>query len=317
MLIVSSCDEGYFPLVKGLFLSLIPALQRAPDVRLGFVDLGCRQSSLDWIRDHGILIRRPHANIMGALAEERFGNRRAQTCRPFLADFFPEEEFIAWMDADMWVQDIDGLLSIVRSSTDNRNNVFASPEMHFTYTHVGESNVRSAEIYNLNVQFFDHAISTKMSESIVYNSGFFLACAKHPIWSYWRELVREIYLDESRIHSPTALHFAEQVAFNRCIRELGSITQFDPLYNYLCIWTIPFRDSAGVVRLSAPPGLPIGVVHLAGGWRFFGRRYLEAGLLFQGGRYLSPDEHSSITKLVREGGRYARIRAASDPAPAS
>ena len=295
VMIISACDEGYFPLVKGLFLSIIAGSNVPANIRLGFVDVGCGDASLEWLRSRGVVIRQPDVSTMGDLADVRFGIRRAQTCRPFLPRRFPGAKCVAGRGADVWVRGGGGFGELLIAGKKKQDRVFASPEFHFTYTWVMEIEGRSKEVANLNRAFFGDDAAREMARRPVYNSGFILASANHPIWRNWGTFVEGIYLDESAQHPQTAIHFAEQVAFNRSIRELETIEPLDPLYNYLCLWTPPFRDASGIVRLSASPYLPVGALHLAGGWRFFGRKYLQARLLFDEGRYLSANELNSLT----------------------
>lgn len=62
-----ACDEAYFPLCKGLVLSLGEAARffnPAWDVSLHFIDIGCRDESLSFLTRHGAAVhafdRRAH-----------------------------------------------------------------------------------------------------------------------------------------------------------------------------------------------------------------------------------------------------------------
>ena len=57
----------------------------------------------------------------------------------------------------------------------------------------------------------------------------------------------------------------------------------------MCIWALPFRDEAGVVRVPLPPYAPIGIVHLSL-WKLRRNFYFQHGLLFQQGQYLTEAE---------------------------
>jgi hypothetical protein len=60
-----------------------------------------------------------------------------------------------------------------------------------------------------------------------------------------------------------------------------------------CMWALPFRDNAGLVRVPLPPNAPIGIVHLSM-WSARRHLYYDHGLLFQQGRYLSDEERQSL-----------------------
>jgi hypothetical protein len=83
------------------------------------------------------------------------------------------------------------------------------------------------------------------------------------------------------------------LSLNYLAAQTGRAVLVDPLFNFTCIWALPFRDEKGVVRVPLPPNAAIGIVHLSM-WK--GRRqfYLERGLLFQEGRYLSDEERRSL-----------------------
>ena len=304
-LIVSACDQGYFPLVKGLFLSII---ENDPDnrVNLGLLDLGCDNESLDWLRSREVIIKEPDHKILGRLADPEFGVSRAQTCRPFLPQLFPEAGTIAWMDSDMWVQDFAGVHEIISSADRIGDKVFAAPEVHFLYSGANDLDRRRQDIFSLNSTILGSEVAAEMAAIPVFNSGFFATSRNNPLWEAWGQLVSQVYLRGSESIPGSVYHLAEQVAFNRALRLLGSAYAFDPLYNYVCIWSPPYRDSTGKVRLSAPPYTPVGVIHLAGGWRFWGRRYMRANLLYKDGIYLQSQDFLALESASRSVDRYRK-----------
>ena len=103
--LLTSCDEGYFPLAKGLFLSLLDSGKLDASTKLAFMDIGCEERSLTWLRDQGILIVPGTNDAMGALSDKGLGYHRAQTCRAFLPELFPTADILGWIDCDTWFQD--------------------------------------------------------------------------------------------------------------------------------------------------------------------------------------------------------------------
>jgi hypothetical protein len=86
---------------------------------------------------------------------------------------------------------------------------------------------------------------------------------------------------------------AEQIALNYLAYQNTSAILVDPLFNFMCIWTLPSRDEAGVVRVPLPPYAAIGIVHLSL-WKLRRNFYLERGLLFQQGLYLNGEERKRL-----------------------
>jgi hypothetical protein len=80
-------------------------------------------------------------------------------------------------------------------------------------------------------------------------------------------------------------------------RRAGRVTLFDPLYNYVSLWNPPVRDPQLIVMITLPAHVPVGVIHLAGGWRSYGRRCLEAGLLYRSGDYLTLADSAVLSEL--------------------
>ena len=86
---------------------------------------------------------------------------------------------------------------------------------------------------------------------------------------------------------------ADGLSLTRLAAETSRGVMVDPLFNFACIWALPFRDNTGVVRVPLPPHAPIGIVHLSM-WAGRHRFYFEHRLLFQEGRYLTDEERNSL-----------------------
>lgn len=302
IVIVSASDENYFPLLKGLYLSLLDPAILPKNVKISFLDLGLKQSSLDWLLSKGVTIAKIDANIMGDLSSTRYGYRRGQTCRAFLPKIFPDASNIVWMDCDTWVQDLDGFLSIIAESIVNKDRIFISQEVHTGYLWPKfDIRDRISELLEYYGPIFDADMADKLSNSMVFNSGIFVMNSENIIWEEWKREIIRIYVEEYDRHNEKTLHFAEQMSLNMLIRKYDAASSFDPLYNYLCNWNPPFRSEDGVVRTTSAPHLPVGVIHLGGGWKRRGSIYMEKGLLYKSGSYLDDADlaHLSSAMLPR------------------
>jgi hypothetical protein len=58
---------------------------------------------------------------------------------------------------------------------------------------------------------------------------------------------------------------AEQMALNQLAFRTGCAVEVDPPLNFMCMWALPFRDGAGVGRVSQPPNPAVGIVPCRGG----------------------------------------------------
>lgn len=293
-LVVCACDQLYFPMVKGLMLSLLDPGALPDGVGLAFIDVGCSRSSLDWMKSRNVRIRGLDAAIMGDLANPELGYRRAQVCRPFLPKLFPDAKALIWIDSDTWVQDRSIIAYLREALPRNDGHLFIAPECHYSYTFVNEDvRGRRKEMFCYYEPLFGAEIALQLSMLPTLNSGFFAMAAGNPIWGRWEEEIRRIFFDD-RIRCASAVrHMADQIALNVVARQTDRLMLLDPLYNYICLWTIPVRDEQGIVRVALPPHVPLGIVHLAGGWKTHGERYLREGLFYKGGDYLT-DEDSAV-----------------------
>lgn len=286
--VVSACDENYFPLAQGLYLSLIQSGRIPENVNFAFVDIGCSDRSVEWLTARGITVRALDIEVMGKLCDERYSYRRGQTCRAFLPLFFPDADVLVWMDPDMWVQDIAGFLAIVSAAAANSEKVFISQEVHQGFVDPGSSFTdRIAGEAAIFGYHYGPVVGARLSQRPTYNTGLLAISSHHEIWEKWQAEVERIYVtDYQELKDGRYFHFGDQASFNYLLMDLECVEAIDPLYNYVCIWNPPFRSGDGLVRTTAVPHLPIGIVHLAGGWKRLGDLYVQRGLLFDEGSYL-------------------------------
>jgi hypothetical protein len=109
----------------------------------------------------------------------------------------------------------------------------------------------------------------------------------------WAEEIRKLYARDYGADTSLVRHMAEQMALNVLASRTGSAVEVDPLCNFMCMWALPFRDDAGVVRVRLPPSAPIGIVHLSQ-WAARRNLYVGQGLLYQRGDYLSDQERRAL-----------------------
>jgi hypothetical protein len=301
-LITLSSDEKYFPLAKGLILSLIAAKLPASGVALAFVDIGCSSASLAWLADKGVRVIVPDEQIMGVLAHPRFGYHRAQTCRPFLPDLFPNAQTYIWLDCDTWVQRADAIKLLVEVSRANVGKIVLCPESHYSYTKINDNvSARRTELHSYYAPPYGEALAAKMSNKTMLNSGVFALTRNSQIWGAWKDEVKSLYMRTYAQNESLVRHFAEQISLNVLLADRRDCVLIDPLNNYISLWTPPYLDARGVVRVVLPPNAEIGIVHLAG-WGRFGRAYLKRGLLYSAGSYLSVSDENHLLEACRARG---------------
>ena len=289
-LVVFSSDENYFALARGLALSLLACQPEQHDIGLAFIDTGCRDVSLNWLCDRGITVTALDQGLLQHFPRAT-GYRQSLVCRPFLPRIFPEADAIIWLDSDLWVQTVDVLANLRALALAHRNKLFICPEWHYSYLGLNQ-NFAQHHIANLSFYYeatYGPQVAAEMSVRPMFNNGVFAMAADNPLWDAWRREIELLYARNYGQAEDRILHMSEQIALNVLAHRTSSAIPVDPLYNYMCMWGMPFRDPSGVVRVSLPPGSVIGAVHLSQ-WNLRKQLYLDRRLLYQGGDYLTAEE---------------------------
>jgi hypothetical protein len=302
-LVVCSCDHNYFPLAKGLILSILDKGRLPGEIGLALIDIGCETADIDWLNDAGVKVRAADSGIIGRLAAPEFGYQRSQVCRPFLPKIFPEADILIWIDCDAWIQDTSILPYLRTAVLRSGEKLFITPEWHYSYAKINQNVLqRHEEMYSYYAPTFGATIAADMCRRPTLNSGFFAMRAGNPLWHEWEIAVTRLYLQEYARYEQRVRHMAEQIALNVIAARTSDVMLVDPLYNYICLWTPPYRDSDDVVRIALPPHLPVGVIHLAGGWKDLGKMYFDKGLLYKRGSYLTEVDMGTLFPAERKPG---------------
>ncbi len=299
-----ACNEAYMPLCKGLALSLAEAARFTPagmEISRHFVDIGCSHASLAWLQGQGVELHAfsradhpllPRQDLLPPYAD-------AQLCRPFLPQIVPGYDVYVWIDCDIWVQGHDAVPSVAEAVTHCPDKIAICPEYHYGY--LGHRNLRFAVIAQQRwylALYRDEALADELGFRPMYNSGFFALPGQSPLWQAWAEELAGVYAGD---HSadPSVLHYAEQLGLNRLIHERGLQLPVDPLFNYACGGSSVFLNPRGKVVVGYPPFTPVKNVHLLA-FPLYGRMYLDKGLLYRKGAYLTEDERNALVGLLRK-----------------
>jgi hypothetical protein len=106
VMIASSSDSNYYPLLSELFCSLKKHLQDSTNIQYsyGVVDAGIGPADLQQLDDQGIIIR----EMSDALSIPGFKLRGRKYLlstfvRAYLPEYYPGYDIYIWMDADSWI----------------------------------------------------------------------------------------------------------------------------------------------------------------------------------------------------------------------
>ena len=294
-LIVFSCDQKYFPLAKGLVLSLREKNLARDGIGIAFIDIGCEPQSLAWLRQQSVAILPTSHLIALEGVPPVSGYHLAQVCRPFLPRLFPGTKTFIWLDSDLWVQSPEVIRLFASLATKNSDKLFICPECHYAYTTLN-SDIIKFQVTKVGPYYdvaYGRDMATTLSVRPTLNTGVFAMAAQNLLWDMWADEIRRLYGRDYGADTSLVRHMAEQMALNYLALRTGSAVQVDPLFNFMCMWSLPYRDDAGVVRVRLPPYASIGIVHLSQ-WTARRNLYFDQGLLYQRGNYLSDQERRAL-----------------------
>ncbi len=296
--VVFAADAAYFPLVKGLILSLIEAAPSSkPDYV--FLDIGAAPEQRDWIARQGVRVIDGDA-IDRAIdlrpAYETAPYMRAQLVRPFLPQLLPDYERLAWLDADIWIQDpaaIDLLVGLVA----NHKEVMAiAPLIDACYwTHYKPSEEIRIPVELWYRGLFGPEAAAAHGGKCVFSSGVFSAHRDAPVWARWREALARAVANP--VSEPVLRHLAEQTALNLVLHEQGGFLPLGSWFNFnLHLGGAAVRPGDNRVVRGLPPFEAVGVIHLSD-FRLRAAQYRDQRLLYRGGDYLDDEDRAGLARL--------------------
>jgi hypothetical protein len=265
--VVTGSDAKYFRFAADTLRSLL-ALGLAREARLALLDFGLADDQREWALARKIEIvpvgwdialgpsRDPELAKMG-------DGYKAMTARPFLPAYFPGAETIQWIDADAWVQTLEGVRGPLEAA--KRYGFAVVPELHRAYAHLYSGGEGTLAMHrDAAAKSFGDGVAEALSRNPILNSGLFAGRADSPVWAKWREFAT---LGMARHVSK----YTEQIALNlACYATLGSsdsdTVQFLPgEFNFCCGLALPKidRDTRAVLDPKFPHA-PVHVVHLVG-----------------------------------------------------
>ena len=299
-IVVSASDDNYLPVAKGLWLSL----RGIPDVDLGFVDFGHSDETLAWFSENApdTVIRRlpDHIDEMAERLQRQYYHR-ALLLRPYLPDIYPDYECIIWIDSDAWVQE-HSTIGLFRDAVRSRpDSVALTPVLDVTYYPLFDfpGKFIDENVTPVYEAFYGASIAQEFRYRPILACGTFAMHRDCALWHRWRKEVERLY--ERRSEVPTNIfHVADQTAFNYLAYTSGLYTLLDARHSYLANVGRLHRGASGKVETVGPEARTIGIIQISDIVnRGLATKYLEEGLLFERGDYLSKQDHKRLSSIVR------------------
>jgi hypothetical protein len=254
ILVVTSADEAFMPLLSGLVGSLQQWKTRAFD-DLACFDLGLAPKSRQWIEGFATHVVEPGWDLpVNEKLRQEQPELRALTVRPFLPRYFPGYDVYLWIDADAWVQERFALEWLLAAASTGR--LAAVPQVHHAY-------LQTERNFNWRIRHMQACFGQEAGRRLLwdsyFNAGVFALHADAPHWALWAKWF-SLGLEATR-----GKLCCDQTALNQAIwMEQLPVTPLPALCNWLCHLALPRFDVARR-KFCEPiaPGHPIGILHLS------------------------------------------------------
>jgi hypothetical protein len=220
----------------------------------------------------------------------------AQLVRPFLPKLLPEYAALAWLDSDMWVQDVTAIEHLRFLVANHPLGMAVAPLIDPCYwPFYRDQTPIHAETAGWYRGLFGDFEATAFATRCLFSSGLVAAARTSPVWGRWRDqLARAV---QRPVAAPLLRHLAEQTALNVALHAEGDFLPLGSWFNYNCHLGMPMlRPNDGRVVRALPPFEPLGIVHLSD-FRLRAAEYLGKELLYQRGAYLSDGERAALAAL--------------------
>ena len=263
-IIVSSADSKYFFLLKELFLSLDRS-GILSDYQFSILDTGLTKEQKIFFLDNSVIIKEaiwntpvPKFKILGR------ENLKTQVARAYLPNYFENYKLYIWLDADMWLNDIESFYFYEKGALNDKLTIV--PQSDRAY--VKNANVEwlfgfPKKIKTINYKNISKSISKSLGRKYAFhstlNAGAFAINDNVNIWKCFQKNIK-LAAKKGRIFG------TDQVALALSVYEDGLPSEFLPAYcNWMCEFNMPkFDNKKNQFVEPYIPNNPIALVHLAG-----------------------------------------------------
>jgi hypothetical protein len=264
VVIMTACDQRFFPLCSDLISSIKNACGVLPRLRVLDVGLLPAQAAAlaglvekviepDWDLGHDMNLPSWY---------------RAMTARPFLPKYAGDAALITWMDADIWLQRFAPVQALMETARDGRLAIVEErygqgfcAELRAAdgtlQKQVCDPGTVKAHVRDCYESCFGADIAAAFGDLPCFNAGVFALRAGSPSWAVWQDIYAPALARQ--------FHFmAEQQALNVAIRQGRIPVAPQPQEaNYTCHLELPwYSPEKGVFTMPGAEDRVLGTIHL-------------------------------------------------------
>ena len=264
VVIITACDQHYFPLCVDLLASIKSVCGILPRIRV--LDVGLLPDQVATLAAAVEKVITPDWDVGQDMNLPAW--YRAMTARPFLPKYAGDAALIAWIDCDAWVQRFTPVQSLIDAARDGRLAIVEErfgkgfsvnvPAGNGSFmTVVCDPQSVKANIRSCYEACFGADIAADYGDLPCFNVGVFALRADSPSWKVWQSLYAPALTRQFNF-------LAEQQALNVGIRQgLVPISKQPPEVNYVCHLELPWYSAdQRVFTVPDAEDRVLGVIHL-------------------------------------------------------
>ena len=263
-IIVSSADFKYFNLLSELYQSLEDSTI-LEEYNFGILDTGLLPKQIDFFKQRGAIVKKAEWNVK--VPNYKIRNRhhlKTQVARGFLPDYFYDYDLYIWLDADVWVNDLDTFLLYEKGA--RKNKLCITPQTDRAYGKFAKvdwflgfpKKIRTINYKNIS-KSLSYSLAREYALYPTLNAGAFAINNNFELWKIFQNNIKNAS-KKGRIFG------TDQVALAISVYKDKIPTEFLPAYtNWMCEFNLPHYDMS-TKKFVEPylPNHPLGLVHLAG-----------------------------------------------------
>ncbi len=257
-LTLTAADAHFFDYAKACITSVRDKPQ-AKDVTIAFLDLGCTEGQIGWMRNHVDLIQEPDWEYQFPLRDTAPSYLRGLLARPFLQKYFPDFDVYFWLDADAWLQDWSAAELFLQGAVRRRGMAIVPEIDRGSLFQFGRLNSFWKWAFRWYSASYGDEVAKRLCSYPLLNAGVFALHREAPHWKAWEESLGEAL-------QQTVSVITDQVALNHVVYDRGlfGATELLPAWcNWTCHIGLPRWDRQQ--QSLVEPYLPhtrIGILHL-------------------------------------------------------
>jgi len=229
------------------------------------LDTGMNKDQLNYLKDNKVIITEAKWNVKVPQYKILGRNHlKTQVARAYLPNYFPDYKIYIWLDADLWLNDVDTFILYEKGAL--KDSLAITPQVDRAYYKLASvewffnfpKRIKTINYKNIG-KSVSNALAKKYAFHATLNAGAFAIKSNSSIWDIFQKNIK-LAARKGRIFG------TDQVALALSVYEDKISTEFLPSYcNWMCEFNLPMFDENNNLFVEPYiPNHPLALIHLAG-----------------------------------------------------